>query len=112
MDIIDIIDIRPENNLDLNNINYLLSMKSLEKEYWKYIDNSSFNFKKPNFAQYIYNRTNIEMPKIAKLCNNYNKWKKTIPTAGIVIIYDHYMLRYLVVIYILYQKERMKETKK
>ncbi len=85
--------IKSKHTLDAETIN---KMKELEQQYWHFIDNKSYYpNNRPNFMEYLqlFHDSSKEclskygINQIPELCKLYNKYKKTLPTAGILILH-------------------------
>lgn len=72
-------------------------MTNIEIGFWKYIDNICPKYGLPLITHYcfmymIFNHYSIDTSLIKQYCNEYNKYKKSIPTAGAIILYNDNIL--------------------
>ncbi len=81
--------------------NFTLTMKMIEKQHWNYLDNyytkNRHVFPKLNFYQFLEKLLKIEglssdSNTVKKYCRIYDKYKKSLPTAGALIIYRDNLL--------------------
>lgn len=86
-----------DTNIDYNNI--IKFIGELELVYWHYIDIiiPTTNQPKIKFIYFIYNimqnkEIKLELYQINNFLRIYNKYKKTIPTAGAIILYKNNIL--------------------
>jgi mRNA-decapping enzyme subunit 2 len=94
-------DQRTRIELNFNDIALLDTMKNVEKEHWNYLDNycakNKWMYPRMNFYQFLDKLLEKEINighsrSVKKYCQIYNKYKKSLPTAGAVIIYDDNIL--------------------
>ena len=71
-------------DIDLSTEDYLIKMKRLEQAYWYYIDHIMMKtHKKPNFVQFLHD---LKIKNADLKFKQYSKYKKSLPTAGIIIL--------------------------
>ena len=87
--------------LDFSDDALMDTMKQIEQEHWNYLDNySSKNrrlYPRLNFYQYLVKTLtecsiNNDISNAKQYCRAYDKYKKTIPTAGAVVVYNDMIL--------------------
>lgn len=83
--------------LDFSEAQLLNTMKLLEQAHWHYIDHVCLDRKKPNLFQFTQQVTELHgqpltVVQIKHYCRKYDKYKKSLPTAGCVFSYGQQLL--------------------
>jgi 8-oxo-dGTP pyrophosphatase MutT (NUDIX family) len=67
-------------------------MRGVEGEYWSFIDKRGYKFSKQHFQQFVRDKLDIDMEIACKYIRKYESLKKSIPTAGAILVHDQSIL--------------------
>ena len=80
--------------IDLSDTGFFHTMKTLEQEHWNYLDTYHNRISFFEFIETVLNQKSIKtLPTdIKSYCKRYDKYKKTLPTAGALIFHEKHIL--------------------
>ncbi len=88
-------------DFDFDSNSFINTMKELEKKYWHYIDNICHRDHPINFCRFVEKSimsdsdsdgNKKDIPFIKDYCKKYDKYKKSLATAGAAIIFKDFLL--------------------
>jgi len=90
--------IKCKDDIDID-CDFIATMKKIEESHWEYLDNLSQKYHLPRLNFYLFMDNLFQHYQLEQYCDNiklyyrnYDKYKKSLPTAGGIILYDNNIL--------------------